>query len=120
MTTKTTSQSNSAVAELDNSAALGTLPREITKTLLVGLDLGTNTTCIEYSNSTSTEPNYPSSSHRSSVTPAAVFSQTSFQTTKPLSSEPTLLNTSFTSISSSRLETESSKTWTPCATTSFT
>lgn len=55
MTTKTTSQSNSAVAELDNSAAPGTLPREITKTLLVGLDLGTNTTCIEYSNSTSTE-----------------------------------------------------------------
>ena len=55
MTTKTTSQSNTAVAELENSAAQGTLPREITKTLLVGLDLGTNTTCIEYSNSTSSE-----------------------------------------------------------------
>ena len=47
--------SESAVAELENPKASTANPAPVTNVLLVGLDLGTNTTCIEFADSENPE-----------------------------------------------------------------
>ncbi|MFL3658972.1 MAG: hypothetical protein ACJ07L_13095, partial [Opitutales bacterium] len=78
-----------ATAELEKPNTLQNQTKVIDKVLLVALDLGTNTTCLEFANVENSE------TELSELIPSLVgyarsgSSQASFPAKKPLSSEPT-------------------------------